>query len=96
MHCAPAAGLPLNGAGSNERGDDAMKKSTRALTGLVLLDALILAGAAWMMMQVKSGAWNAPDPAATITEITRTAGGAIGIVSAVLLVAFEVQRRRGG
>jgi hypothetical protein len=81
--------------GSNERGNDAMKKSTRALTGMFLLDALILAGAAWMVRQVKSGAWNAPDPAAAITEITRAAGGVIGIVTGVLLVAFVVQRRRG-
>ena len=72
-----------------------MKKSTRALTGMVVLDALLIAGAAWMVMQVKSGTWNTPDPAATITEITRTAGGAIGIVTALLLVAFVVHRRRG-
>ena len=72
-----------------------MKKSNRALAGMVVLDALLAAGAAWMVMQVKSDTWNAPDLAATITEITRTAGGAIGIVSAVLLVAFVVHRRRG-
>ena len=65
-----------------------MKKSTRALTGMVVLDALLVAGAAWMVMQVKSGAWNAPDPAAAIAEIARTAWGAIGIVTGVLLVAF--------
>ena len=72
-----------------------MKKSTRALAGMVVFDALLVAGAAWMVMQVQTGTWNAPDLAATITEITRTAGGAIGIVSAVLLVAFVVHRRRG-
>ena len=52
-----------------------MKKSTRAPTGMVMLDALLVAGAAWMIQQTKSGAWNASDPAATITEIVRTAGG---------------------
>ena len=72
-----------------------MKKSIRALAGMVMLDALLVAGAAWMVMQVKSGAWNAYDPAATITEITRTAGGVIGIVTALLLVALVVHRRRG-
>ena len=72
-----------------------MKKSTRALTGLVGLDLLLAAGAAWMVWQVKTGAWNAPDPAAAITAITQTAGGAIGIVTAVLLVAFFVHKRRG-
>ena len=71
-----------------------MKKSTRALTAMVVLDALLVAGAAWMVMQVKSGTWNTPDPAATIVEITRTAGGAVGIVTALLLVAFVVHRRR--
>ena len=72
-----------------------MKKSTRALTGMAVLDALLVAGAAWMAFQVKSGTWNTPDPAATITEITRTAGGGIGIVTALLLVVFVVHRRRG-
>jgi hypothetical protein len=72
-----------------------MKKSTRALIGLVALDGILAAGAWWMVMQVKSGAWNAPDPAEAITRITETAGGAIGIVTAVLLVAFFVHRRRG-
>ena len=72
-----------------------MKKSTRALAGMAVLDALLVAGAAWMVWQTKTGAWNTPDPAATITEITRTAGGAIGIVTGMLLVAFLVQRRRG-
>ena len=46
-------------------------------------------------MQVKSGNWNSPEPAEAITAITQTAGGAIGIVTAVLLVAFFVHRRRG-
>ena len=73
-----------------------MKKSTRALAGVVVPDALLVAGAAWMVRQVQTGTWNTPDPAATITEITRTAGGAIGIVTGVLLVAFVVQWGRGG
>ena len=62
---------------------------------MVVLDALLVAGAAWMVMQVKTGTWNTPDPAATITEITRAAGGAIGIVTGVSLGAFLVRRRRG-
>ena len=32
-----------------------MKKSTRALAGMVVFDALLVAGAAWMVMQVRSG-----------------------------------------
>lgn len=62
---------------------------------MVVLDALLVAGAAWLVMQVMSGTMNTPDPAATISEITRTAGGVAGIVTGVLLVAFVVHRRRG-
>ena len=72
-----------------------MKKSTRALAAMVALDMLLVAGAAWMVQQVQTGTWNTPNPAATITEITRAAGGAIGIVTALLLVAVVVQRGRG-
>jgi hypothetical protein len=72
-----------------------MKKSTRAIAGMILLDGIIAGGASWMVWQVQSGAWNAPDPAAAIAYITRTAGGAIGIITGVLLVAFFVHRRRG-
>jgi uncharacterized protein (TIGR03382 family) len=72
-----------------------MKKSTRALVGLIVLDLILVAGAAWMVRQVQTGAWNAPDPAESITRITSTAGGAIGIATAVLLLAFVVHRRRG-
>lgn len=72
-----------------------MKKSTRALVGLVAIDAIIATGALWMVGQVRSGSWNAIDPAESITEITTIAGGAIGIATAVLLVAFAVHRLRG-
>jgi hypothetical protein len=43
-----------------------MKKSARALIGLLLIDAFKLLGAAWMVWQVKIEAWRAPDPAAAI------------------------------
>jgi hypothetical protein len=72
-----------------------MKKSTRALVGLVAMDLAIAAGAAWMVGMVNDGSWNAPDPAEAIARITSTAGGAIGIVTVVLLLAFVVHRRRG-
>jgi len=45
--------------------------------------------------QTKSGAWHAPDEAAAISAITATAGGAIGIVTVILLMAFAVHRKRG-
>jgi len=72
-----------------------MKKSTRALVGLLVLDLALALGAAWMVWQTKTGAWHAPDEAAAITTITSTAGGAIGIVTVILLMAFAVQRKRG-
>lgn len=72
-----------------------MKKSTRALVGLVVIDGLLVLGAAWMVLQTKAGAWSSPDPAAAITTITSTVGAAIGIVTAILLVAAFVHRRRG-
>jgi hypothetical protein len=72
-----------------------MKKSTRALAGLIVIDGLLALGAAWMIWQTRSGAWHSPDPAAAITTITKTAGGAIGIVTVILLLAFSVHRRQG-
>lgn len=72
-----------------------MKKSTRALVGLIILDALLALGAAWMVWQTRSGVWHAPDQGAAITAITSTAGGAIGIVTVILLMAFVMHRRRG-
>ncbi|MEO6091408.1 MAG: GlyGly-CTERM sorting domain-containing protein [Novosphingobium sp.] len=71
-----------------------MKKSTRALVGLVLID-LLLAGGAWMVQQTRSGAWHEPDPAEAIRTITTIAGGAIGVVTALLLMAFVWHRRQG-
>jgi len=72
-----------------------MKKSTRAIVGLVVIDALLTLGAAWMVWQTRSGAWAAPDPAAAISTITATAGGAMGIVTVILLMAFFMHRRAG-
>ena len=72
-----------------------MEKSTRALVGLAVIDSLLALGAAWMVWQTRSGAWHAPDQAEAITTITRTAGGAIGIVTVILLLAFSAHRRQG-
>ena len=38
-----------------------MKKSTRALAGLVVIDGLLLLGTTWMVIQTKTGAWASPD-----------------------------------
>lgn len=72
-----------------------MKKSTRALVGLIVIDALLLGGAAWMVLQVKTGAWNAPDAGEAIQRITTIGGGAVGLVTVILALAFVVHRRKG-
>jgi hypothetical protein len=73
-----------------------MKKSTRALVGMVALDLLLLAGTAWMVLQVRTGAWTTTvPPADAIGTITSIGGGAIGVVSGILLVAFFVHRIKG-
>lgn len=72
-----------------------MKKSTRALVGLVGLDLVVLIGAWYMIAQTKSGAWNSNDPAASISMVSTTAGTIIGVVTAVLLFAFVIHRRAG-
>lgn len=72
-----------------------MKKSTRALVGLVTLDLIVIIGAWYMVAQTKSGAWNSNDPAASISMVTSTAGMIVGVVTAVLLLAFVIHRRAG-
>lgn len=72
-----------------------MKKSTRALIGLVLLDLIVVAGAWWMIDRTQSGAWNANDPAGSITMVTTTAGMLVGAITALLLLAFVMHRRAG-
>lgn len=73
-----------------------MKKSTRALIGMFVIDALILAGAAWLIWQIKTGAMRSAVPEGeAIQTITSTAGGAIGIVTGVLVVAFLTLRLKG-
>ena len=72
-----------------------MKKSTRALVGLIILDLIVIIGAWWMIERTRSGAWNSNDPAGSITMVTTTAGMMVGVISAVLLLAFFMLRRAG-
>jgi len=72
-----------------------MKKSMRALLGLVLLDAIVVGGAWWMVDRTKSGAWNSNNPAESIDMITTTAGMMVGVISVVLLLAFFRHRSAG-
>lgn len=72
-----------------------MKKSTRALLGMLVIDGLIAAGVAWFVMDIRNGAALTVPPAQAIDTVTTIGGGAIGLVTGVLLVAFFVQRKRG-
>jgi hypothetical protein len=73
-----------------------MRKSTRALVGMVVLDLLLAAGAGWLVLQVSSGNWTTTvPPGEAITTITSLFGGAIGIITVLLAVAFVVHRRKG-
>jgi len=72
-----------------------MKKSTLALLGMLVIDVLILAGTAWFVMTIRSGAALTVPPAEAISTVTTIGGGAIGIVTGILLVAFFVHRKRG-
>lgn len=72
-----------------------MKKSTRALVGMVVLDLAILCGVAWLVGTIKGGASLTVPPGEAISTVTSIGGGAIGIVTAILLVAFFVHRKNG-
>jgi hypothetical protein len=72
-----------------------MKKSTRALVGLIMLDAVIALGVLWLVMQVKDGASTTVPPAEAIATVTSIGGGAIGLVTVILLLAFVHHRRKG-
>lgn len=72
-----------------------MKKSTRALVGMVVLDLIILCGTAWFVSTIKGGARLTVPPEEAIQTVTQIGGGAIGIVTAILLVAFFVHRKNG-
>jgi hypothetical protein len=72
-----------------------MKKSTRALVGMVVIDLLILGIIGWLVMQVKDGASLTVPPQEAISTITSIGGGAIGIVTVFLLLAFFHHRRNG-
>jgi hypothetical protein len=75
-----------------------MKKSTRALVGMVVLDLLLLIGIWWLVMQINPDGSNTnvpPQEAISTITITSIGGGAIGIISVILLLAFFHHRRKG-
>ena len=71
-----------------------MKKSTRALLGLVVIDLLLGLGALWLVMQVKEGAATTVPPEEAIATITTIGGAAIGVVTVLLGLAWLYWRRR--
>ena len=73
-----------------------MKKSTRALVGMVVIDAGLLGGAAWLVGKLTSGEWKTNVPPSEATSTVGTVfGGAIGFLSVLLALVFVVQRRKG-
>lgn len=72
-----------------------MKKSKRALVGMVVLDLILALGTFWLVMQVRDGASTTVAPQEAIATITSIGGGAIGIVTAILGMAYVVHRKRG-
>lgn len=72
-----------------------MRKSTRILIGLAVIEAMLAGGAGYMMAQTRSGAWKTDNQGEAIRVITEIMGGAMGVAAGVLLVAFFFQRRQG-
>ncbi|WP_374636975.1 hypothetical protein [Paracoccus sp. (in: a-proteobacteria)] len=72
-----------------------MKPSTRILWLLLLIELLLMAGAAFMVRQVTTGAWHAPDPAEALRRILTVAGGVIPLVALPFVVIFTALRRKG-
>lgn len=73
-----------------------MKKSTRALFGLIVIEAMLFAGAAWMVIQTQTGAWQTVgSKGEAISAITSGVGGIMGVVAVILLLAVFYHRRKG-
>ena len=73
-----------------------MKKSTRALAGMAVIDAALLTGAAWLVNQVSSGRMKTSvPPSEAIGTIGSMFGGAIGFITVLLGLVFVLQRRKG-
>ena len=72
-----------------------MRKSTRIFILTAVLEALLLAGAVYMITQTTSGAWRATNPAEALNRIYTVMGAAMGGVGAALLFLGTVLRVKG-
>jgi hypothetical protein len=71
-----------------------MKKSIRVLLAGMAIELLILLGGAFMIFQLERGALTpAGSMEETVSTITTTLGGAMGVIGGLVLVLFIVARR---
>lgn len=71
------------------------RKSTWVLLLMLGIDAVVAAGAAFLVYFIKSGARTQIPAGEAIQRISTIAGAAIGGVTGFLIVLFIIQRRRG-
>lgn len=72
-----------------------MRKSTSVLILLLVLELLLIGGAAFMVWQVKSGAWKTSDQADALSRILTVAFGAVPLVAVPFLLIYLSARRKG-
>lgn len=73
-----------------------MKRSSRLLIALVVIELLLAGIAMWLLSGIKSGSMNTSVPAAeAVATITSTIGMAMGALAGVIGVAWFLMRRRG-
>lgn len=72
-----------------------MRQSTRIFILTAIIEALLVAGTIYMVLQVTSGNWNTFDEAEALTRILTVMGAAIGGVGCALLFLGVVLRWKG-
>lgn len=72
-----------------------MRKSTRLFLVLLLVEVLLVAGAAYMINQVTSGAWRTFDQADALQRIYTVMGAAIGGIGGCFLFLAAFLRFKG-
>lgn len=72
-----------------------MRKSSRIFILLAVLQTLIVLGTLYMVTQVTSGAWHAPDPGEALRRILTVAGIAIPVFGFPFLILGISLRHTG-